>query len=78
MTIKELSVSINYSEKYLYQIICGYRKPSLNLAMKIEQETSGEITRLQLLYPDNTSPNYTNKPDNHKKQYQKRKKMKEF
>lgn len=40
---------LNISTSYLYQLIRGERKPSIELAQRIEKITSGEVTLEMLL-----------------------------
>lgn len=44
ITIKEFANLIGISTSYLYQLLRGERKPSLELAHKIEEVTEGEIS----------------------------------
>ena len=46
---KKFASDLKISVSYLYQLLRGERKPSLELAKKIEVYTKGEITALQLL-----------------------------
>lgn len=46
---KKFASDLNISVSYLYQLLRGERKPSLELAQKIEAYTEREITALQLL-----------------------------
>lgn len=46
---KKFASDLSISVSYLYQLLRGERKPSLELAQKIEAYTDGEITALQLL-----------------------------
>jgi len=46
---KKFASDLKISVSYLYQLLRGERKPSLELAQKIEVYTKGEITVLQLL-----------------------------
>lgn len=50
---KKCASDLKISVSYLYQLIRGERKPSLELAQKIEEYTQGEITVLQLLGIEN-------------------------
>lgn len=49
LSVKQLASALAISTSYLYQLIRGERKPSLELAQKIEDFTSGEITVGKLL-----------------------------
>ncbi|WP_420420983.1 helix-turn-helix domain-containing protein [Simkania sp.] len=46
---KKFASDLRISVSYLYQLLRGERKPSLELAQKIEAYTEGEVTALQLL-----------------------------
>ena len=47
--VKLLAGNLGISTSYLYQIIRGERKPSIELAQRIEEYTEGEVTVGQLL-----------------------------
>lgn len=50
----KVAEAIGTSDQYLYQIETGRRKASRLMAMAIERETAGQVTRQQLrpdLYP---------------------------
>lgn len=49
LSVKQLAATLEISTSYLYQLIRGERKPSLELAQKIEECTGGEITVGKLL-----------------------------
>ena len=49
LTVKEFAFQLKISASYLYQLINGDRKPSLKLALKIEECTRGAIDINQLL-----------------------------
>lgn len=44
LSVKQLAGDLDISTSYLYQIIRGERKPSIDLAQKIEDYTQGEVT----------------------------------
>jgi len=46
------SRQIGISHIYLNAIIHGRRNPSPAVALKIEEATGGEVTRMELLYPE--------------------------
>ncbi|CCB88681.1 helix-turn-helix domain-containing protein [Simkania negevensis] len=46
---KKFASDLRISVSYLYQLLRGERKPSPELAQKIEAYTEGEVTALQLL-----------------------------
>lgn len=50
--IKDFAGILKIPPTYLSQIIIGYRRPSPELAAKIEQATGGQVSRLELLYPE--------------------------
>ena len=43
---------IGTTKNYLNLLICGSRFPSRKLALKIEKESEGKVTILELLYPE--------------------------
>ena len=49
LSVKQLASDLEISPSYLYQLIRGERKPSLELAQKIESITDGEVTVGRLL-----------------------------
>jgi transcriptional regulator with XRE-family HTH domain len=49
LTVKKFAADLEISTSYLYQLLRGERKPSLQLAHKIEKYTSGEISVKDLL-----------------------------
>lgn len=49
LTVKEFAFQLKISNSYLYQLINGDRKPSLKLALKIEECTQGDVDVKQLL-----------------------------
>ena len=46
---KQFACDLEISVSYLYQLLRGERKPSLELAQKIEAYTGGEVTVSKLL-----------------------------
>lgn len=44
---KELGVSVNHFSL----VVRGHRKPSVALAIKIEEVTRGEVTKEELIFP---------------------------
>ena len=60
LSVKQLASDLRISPSYLYQLIRGERKPSLDLAQKIETLTEGEVTVGRLLgFNENASDYYT-------------------
>jgi transcriptional regulator with XRE-family HTH domain len=49
---KDMADTIGIKPSSLSMILSGKTKPSLEVASRIEQITNGEITRMDLLYPD--------------------------
>lgn len=49
LSVKQLAGDLDISTSYLYQLIRGERKPSIELAQKIEEYTGGEVTLGMLL-----------------------------
>lgn len=49
LSVKQLAADLEISPSYLYQLIRGERKPSLELAQRIETITEGEVTVGRLL-----------------------------
>ncbi|MCB1082011.1 MAG: helix-turn-helix transcriptional regulator [Chlamydiia bacterium] len=49
LSVKQLAGDLNISTSYLYQLIRGERKPSIELAQRIEEITKGEVTLEMLL-----------------------------
>lgn len=49
LSVKQLAADLKISTSYLYQLIRGERKPSIELAQKIEEYTAGEVTLGMLL-----------------------------
>lgn len=49
LSVKQFAGDLSISNSYLYQLIRGERRPSLELAQKIERLTQGEITVAKLL-----------------------------
>jgi DNA-binding transcriptional regulator YdaS (Cro superfamily) len=51
---KDMALTIGIKPSSLSMILSGKTKPSLEIASLIEKITNGEITRMDLLYPDET------------------------
>lgn len=51
---KDMAETIGIKPSSLSMILSGKTKPSLEIASRIEQLTNGEITRMDLLYPEET------------------------
>ena len=49
---KELAELFEVDQSYITYLLSGKRKPSPILAKKIERVTKGAVTRLELLYPE--------------------------
>ena len=49
---EDFALKIGTTKNYLNLLACGSRRPSPELALKIEQATGKQVTRLELLYPD--------------------------
>jgi len=52
MSIASLAAKLDVHYTHVLRIIHGSRRPSPELALKIEQITNGAITRMELLYPE--------------------------
>lgn len=48
----QLALLVGVSQGYIAHIENGRRRPSPDIAKRLEKETSGEVTRDQLLYPE--------------------------
>lgn len=51
-TVTDLAKEINVSRTHLNLISNGIRTPSPELAKRIEQATNGEVTKEELLFPE--------------------------
>jgi DNA-binding transcriptional regulator YdaS (Cro superfamily) len=51
----EFAEAIGCQQSHVSLIANRKRKPSPNLALAIEQATKGQVTRMELLYPDSTA-----------------------
>ena len=49
---KDLAASLDIDEGYVTHILKGDRRPSPELALKIEQLTKGMVSRMDVLYPE--------------------------
>ena len=49
---KQIASLLDISEGYLNMLAVQLRYPSKALAIKIERETGGQVTRMEALYPD--------------------------
>ncbi len=49
LSVKQVAGDLDISTSYLYQLIRGERKPSIELAQRIEEYTGGDITVGRLL-----------------------------
>lgn len=52
ITITDFSKKIGVSRHYLNRIVNKWRTPSPKLAKKIEEATKGEVTKEELLFPE--------------------------
>ncbi len=52
ITQKELSYDLNIRQATLSMILSGKQMAKTDLAAKIEEYTSGEVTRMEMLYPE--------------------------
>ena len=43
---------IGTTKNYVNILSCGSRRPSPEMALRIEQATGGAVTRMELLYPE--------------------------
>ena len=55
-SIKNFAKQNNLSYPYLRQLVSGYRMPSKELAAKISAATGGEVTIMELLFPNGLPP----------------------
>ncbi len=46
------AILVGTTKNYINLLACGARRPSPDLALKIEQMTNGEVTRDELLFPE--------------------------
>lgn len=51
LTLKDLASQVSCTPAMISYIECGQRRPSADLALKIEKVCGGKVTRDQLLYP---------------------------
>jgi len=49
---KRLAELLGVTPSHVTQLINGKRRPSPELALKIEEVTQGAVTRMELLYPE--------------------------
>ncbi|QVL57926.1 MAG: helix-turn-helix transcriptional regulator [Simkaniaceae bacterium] len=75
LSVKQLAGDLDISTSYLYQLIRGERKPSIELAQKIEDYTNGEVTLAALLGIDEEggikviSPSFESEANEHEKRF---------
>ena len=55
LTISRFAFEAKLKQPHLSLIINGSRRPSPELALKIEEATKGEVTVLELLFPKETT-----------------------
>jgi DNA-binding transcriptional regulator YdaS (Cro superfamily) len=53
----ELAIKLQTHPVYLNAILRGRATPSPKMALRIEEATGGDITRMELLYPLPKAPN---------------------
>ena len=56
ITQVEFANRLEVSRGHLSQILNGTKHPSRKLAKKIEEETEGKVTAIELLFPENYKP----------------------
>jgi DNA-binding transcriptional regulator YdaS (Cro superfamily) len=49
----DFAEQIGTTRNYVNLLACRIRRPSPALALRIEEATGGEVSRMELLYPDN-------------------------
>jgi len=49
---KEFACKIGTTKNYVNLLACMDRRPGPNLAARIEQATDGQVSRMELLYPE--------------------------
>ena len=49
---EEFAKKIGTTKNYLNLLICQSRRPSPELALKIERASNNMVTRMDMLYPD--------------------------
>lgn len=52
ITQVDFAKKLGVSRSHLSQIIAGTKHPSRKLAKKIEEETNGHVTALEMLFPE--------------------------
>ncbi len=52
ITKQDFANQIGISRGHIHQLINGTRSPSAKLAKKIEEATGGEVTKEELLFPE--------------------------
>jgi DNA-binding transcriptional regulator YdaS (Cro superfamily) len=57
VTQRKMAGDVGVHYQYLHAIIHGTRRPSPDLALKIEQATEGKVTLRELLFPDRDNGN---------------------
>jgi len=53
--LEKIAKKADTKVSYLIQIRNGHRRPSPELAERIEEATGGLVTRMELLYPQNSA-----------------------
>jgi len=52
ITKKNFAETLKVSRGHLQEIVSGKRKPSVKLAKKIEELTEGNVTKEEMLFPE--------------------------
>ncbi len=51
---KNFATQIGTTKNYINLLACRNRRPSPDLALRIEEATGGAVSRMELLYPEQT------------------------
>ena len=54
ISINSFAVELGVHYSHILRILSNARRPSPELALKIEQATGGQVSRMELLYPNHT------------------------
>jgi DNA-binding transcriptional regulator YdaS (Cro superfamily) len=49
------ATQLGTTKNYINLLVCRARRPSPDLALRIEEATGGAVSRMDLLYPEQTS-----------------------
>lgn len=52
LTVKTMAERLGVSRVFMSYLEHGHRKPSLDMAKRIEKITNGEVSRMDVLYPE--------------------------